>query len=114
HSARISSVCSRMNRGRRCIRPVEGDLHQGDSTINAPFMPRMPPAPGIGARVCSRRPGLVVFPHMNPVVHKFGGAALADAAAIRHAVDIVARQRQGTRGVTVVVSAMGGVTDTLL
>src|SRR6185436_5478003 len=76
----------------------------------APGCPSNPPL----ERVCSWRSGPVVSIHMNPVVHKFGGAALADAAAIRHAVDIVARQRQGARGVTIVVSAMGGVTDTLL
>ena len=49
---------------------------------------------------------------MNAVVHKFGGVALANAEAIRHAVAIVAGGE--TRGVAVVVSAMGGVTDTLL
>lgn len=49
---------------------------------------------------------------MNPVVHKFGGVALANAAAIRHAVGIVVRSE--TRGVAVVLSAMGGVTDALL
>lgn len=49
---------------------------------------------------------------MNVVVHKFGGVALADAAAIRHAVTIVAARR--TNGAAVVVSAMGGVTDALL
>ncbi|HKW46991.1 MAG TPA: aspartate kinase [Gemmatimonadaceae bacterium] len=49
---------------------------------------------------------------MNPIVHKFGGVALANADAIRHAVDIVANgQRAGT---AVVASAMGGVTDALL
>lgn len=45
-------------------------------------------------------------------VHKFGGAALADAAAMRHAATIVAH-RTGERTV-VVASAMRGVTDTLL
>ena len=44
-------------------------------------------------------------------VHKFGGASLADGAAFRHAVDIVA----GRRGpAVVVVSAPAGVTDLLL
>jgi aspartokinase/homoserine dehydrogenase 1 len=47
---------------------------------------------------------------MNPAVHKFGGVALANARAIRHAVDIVKGQR---RGAVVVASAMGGVTDAL-
>src|SRR5207302_1100493 len=49
---------------------------------------------------------------MKAVVHKFGGVALANAEAIRHAVAIVAARQ--TRGVAVVVSAMGGVTDALL
>jgi len=44
-------------------------------------------------------------------VHKFGGASLADAAAVRQAVAIV-RDRPGPR--VVVVSAMAGVTDQLL
>lgn len=44
-------------------------------------------------------------------VHKFGGASLADAAAIRHAVAII-RDRAFPR--VVVVSAMAGVTDLLL
>lgn len=46
------------------------------------------------------------------VVHKFGGAALADASAIRHAAGIV-RQNGATPSV-VVVSAMAGVTDRLV
>lgn len=45
------------------------------------------------------------------VVHKFGGAALADAEAIRHAARIVAARPAGA---VVVASAMRGVTDTLL
>lgn len=49
---------------------------------------------------------------MNPVVHKFGGVALANADAIRHAVSIVAKWQR--RGIAVVASAMGGVTDALL
>src|SRR5438094_422886 len=47
-----------------------------------------------------------------PHIHKFGGASLADAAAIRHAVGIVRAQRPDA--LVVVVSAMGGVTDALL
>jgi aspartokinase/homoserine dehydrogenase 1 len=47
----------------------------------------------------------------SAVVHKFGGAALADAAAIRHAAGILRTQR--ARGSAVVASAMGGVTDAL-
>ena len=45
------------------------------------------------------------------VVHKFGGAALADADAIRHAARIIAARPAGA---VVVASAMRGVTDTLL
>jgi aspartokinase/homoserine dehydrogenase 1 len=45
------------------------------------------------------------------VVHKFGGAALADAEAIRHAAQIVAARPAGA---VVVASAMRGVTDALL
>ena len=44
-------------------------------------------------------------------VHKFGGAALADADAIRHAARIIAARPQGA---VVVASAMKGVTDALL
>ncbi len=44
-------------------------------------------------------------------VHKFGGASLADAAAVRHAVSII-RSRPSPR--VVVVSAMAGTTDLLL
>ena len=47
----------------------------------------------------------------SPQVHKFGGASLADAAAVRHAVAIV---RPLPRPVVLVVSAMGGVTDAIL
>jgi len=44
-------------------------------------------------------------------IHKFGGASLADAAAVRHAASLIAA-RTGPR--LVVASAMGGVTDALL
>ena len=47
------------------------------------------------------------------VVHKFGGAALADGAAIREAARIVATQRAAAPAL-VVASAMRGVTDALL
>jgi aspartate kinase len=49
------------------------------------------------------------------VVQKFGGTSVADPDAIRRLIDIVrsARARSG-RGPAVVVSAMSGVTDTLL
>ncbi|MBK8004630.1 MAG: bifunctional aspartate kinase/homoserine dehydrogenase I [Gemmatimonadetes bacterium] len=44
-------------------------------------------------------------------IHKFGGASLADAAAVRHAASLI----QGWPGPrAVVVSAMAGVTDLLL
>lgn len=46
-----------------------------------------------------------------PEVHKFGGASLADAAAMRHAVSLV---RSLDTPAVVVVSAMAGVTDNLL
>jgi len=52
----------------------------------------------------------------RPLVHKFGGAALADAAAMQHAARIVtgaAARRPGAPAL-VVASAMRGVTDALL
>ena len=45
-------------------------------------------------------------------MHKFGGASLADSAAVRHAVDIIRRHR--AEPTVVVVSAMAGTTDALL
>ena len=45
-------------------------------------------------------------------MHKFGGASLADSAAVRHAVDIIRRHR--AEATVVVVSAMAGTTDALL
>jgi aspartokinase/homoserine dehydrogenase 1 len=45
-------------------------------------------------------------------VHKFGGASLADSAAVRHAVDII--RRHAPEPTVVVVSAMAGTTDALL
>ncbi|HEY8196143.1 MAG TPA: bifunctional aspartate kinase/homoserine dehydrogenase I [Gemmatimonadales bacterium] len=47
-----------------------------------------------------------------PHVHKFGGASLADSAAVRRAVDII--QSHQPEPTVVVVSAMAGVTDALL
>lgn len=47
-----------------------------------------------------------------PQVHKFGGASLADAAAMRHAVTLIRGLPRGPA--VVVVSAMAGVTDALL
>ncbi len=46
------------------------------------------------------------------IVAKFGGSSVADAAAIRRLIDIV-RSRQSARPV-IVVSALAGVTDSLL
>ena len=54
-------------------------------------------------RTTPRRPRLEVW--------KFGGASLADAAAVRHAVSLV-RAHRGP--LVVVVSALAGVTDLLL
>ncbi|HEY7612930.1 MAG TPA: bifunctional aspartate kinase/homoserine dehydrogenase I [Gemmatimonadales bacterium] len=45
-------------------------------------------------------------------MHKFGGASLADSAAVRHAVEIIRRHR--AEPTVVVVSAMAGTTDALL
>ncbi|MBA3496985.1 MAG: bifunctional aspartate kinase/homoserine dehydrogenase I [Gemmatimonadales bacterium] len=45
-------------------------------------------------------------------MHKFGGASLADSAAVRHAVAIIRRHAQ--EPTVVVVSAMAGTTDALL
>jgi bifunctional aspartokinase / homoserine dehydrogenase 1 len=47
-----------------------------------------------------------------PHVHKFGGASLADSAAIRRAVEIIQGHRR--EPTVVVVSAMAGVTDALV
>lgn len=47
-----------------------------------------------------------------PHVHKFGGASLADSAAVRRAVEIIQSHRR--EATVVVVSAMAGVTDALL
>jgi aspartokinase/homoserine dehydrogenase 1 len=47
-----------------------------------------------------------------PHVHKFGGASLADSAAVRRAVEIIQNHRR--EPTVVVVSAMAGVTDALL
>ncbi|HXT49142.1 MAG TPA: aspartate kinase, partial [Gemmatimonadaceae bacterium] len=48
----------------------------------------------------------------RPQIHKFGGASLADAAAVRHAVALIVRHR--AEPTVVVLSAMAGVTDALL
>ena len=47
-----------------------------------------------------------------PIVMKFGGTSVADAAAFDNVARIVAAERN--RVPVVVVSAMSGVTDTLL
>jgi bifunctional aspartokinase / homoserine dehydrogenase 1 len=47
-----------------------------------------------------------------PHVHKFGGASLADSAAVRRAVEIIQSHRP--EPTVVVVSAMAGVTDALV
>ncbi len=49
----------------------------------------------------------------QPVVHKFGGASLADAAAMRHAISLISSE-SAVSPVVIVVSAMAGVTDALL
>jgi aspartokinase/homoserine dehydrogenase 1 len=54
----------------------------------------------------------VARPSQPPHIHKFGGASLANATAMRHAVEIVVAHRPAPQ--VVVVSAMGGVTDALL
>ena len=48
---------------------------------------------------------------LAPEVHKFGGASLADAQAVRQALDIIASR---TAPAVIVVSALAGVTDALL
>lgn len=60
--------------------------------------------PPLRTRSASRSTAIEVF--------KFGGASLADAAAVRHAIDLILEPRS-TRVVTV-VSALAGVTDALL
>ncbi|MEO7363676.1 MAG: lysine-sensitive aspartokinase 3, partial [Gemmatimonadaceae bacterium] len=47
----------------------------------------------------------------DPEVHKFGGASLADANAVKRALAIIASR---TTPSVIVVSALAGVTDTLL
>ncbi|HET7694676.1 MAG TPA: lysine-sensitive aspartokinase 3 [Vicinamibacterales bacterium] len=51
---------------------------------------------------------------MPAVVMKFGGSSVVDAAAIDRVVAIVERERARGNTPVVVVSALGGVTDTLL
>jgi aspartokinase/homoserine dehydrogenase 1 len=51
-------------------------------------------------------------PVLPVAIHKFGGAALADAAAIRHVVALVSSATTGRR--VIVTSALAGATDALL
>jgi bifunctional aspartokinase / homoserine dehydrogenase 1 len=51
------------------------------------------------------------MPSQSITVHKFGGAALADPAAFRHAASIIASH--ASQRPVIVVSAMRGVTDAL-
>ncbi|MFN9310021.1 bifunctional aspartate kinase/homoserine dehydrogenase I [Gemmatimonas sp.] len=69
-------------------------------------MPARPAPPSRSSRVASsgRRKAVDVF--------KFGGASLADAAAVRHAIDLILTPRPSP--VVTVVSALAGVTDALL
>jgi aspartokinase len=50
----------------------------------------------------------------RPLVMKFGGTSVADAAALRRLIDHVRTARQGGSRPIVVVSALGGVTNELL
>ena len=53
-------------------------------------------------------------PSTSPVVlHKFGGAALADAAAVNHVAELLGADTAGQRRV-VVTSALQGVTNQLV
>src|SRR5688500_13627355 len=49
---------------------------------------------------------------MSPLVHKFGGIALANAESMRRAARIAIQYQ--ANGIAIVASAMGGVTDALL
>ena len=60
--------------------------------------------PPLRTRSASRSTAIDVF--------KFGGASLADAAAVRHAIDLIVEPRPSR--VVTVVSALAGVTDALL
>src|SRR6267143_6283275 len=67
------------------------------------------PAPPAASR---RTDAMARAPASPPHIHKFGGASLANAAGIAHAVQIVVAHRPAPQ--VVVVSAMSGVTDALL
>ena len=51
---------------------------------------------------------------MRAVVMKFGGSSVVDAAAIDRVIAIVEAEREKGGAPVVVVSALGGMTDTLL
>jgi len=51
---------------------------------------------------------------MALIVQKFGGSSVADVARIRHAAERVIAERERGNEVVVVVSAMGGQTDSLV
>ena len=51
---------------------------------------------------------------MNKVVLKFGGSSIADAECIARSLDIIAKPVKEGKQVIVVVSALGGVTNTLI
>src|SRR5438128_4929726 len=68
-----------------------------------------PPAPPAATR---RTEAMPRAPGSPPHIHKFGGASLANAAGVAHAVTIVVAYRPSPQ--VVVVSAMSGVTDALL
>src|SRR5262245_61317407 len=52
------------------------------------------------------------MPNLRPIVMKFGGTSVEDAAAFERAAEIVSRERD--RQAVVVVSAMSRFTDALL
>jgi aspartate kinase len=51
---------------------------------------------------------------MGIIVQKFGGTSLGSIERIRHAADLIIREKMRGNSVVVVVSAMGGVTDDLV
>lgn len=51
---------------------------------------------------------------MNTVVLKFGGSVLVDDAALKNAAEIIKKEYDDGKNVVAVVSAQGGMTDTLL
>jgi len=51
---------------------------------------------------------------MQTLVMKFGGSSVGTPAAIQQTADICVQQKQSTENLTVVVSAMSGITDLLI